>query len=124
MPTNKTAFDRYHEKRMKNPEYADTFEREHAYTQAVDRLVNELDEIRNKLGLSKAELARKIDANPSIARRLFSAEQPNPTLSTVVKVLHAMGYELQIVPQASKRTGKVSTGKAKRALSQNTARAA
>jgi DNA-binding phage protein len=123
MSKNKTAFDRYHEKRMKSPEYAETFKREHAYTKVVDRLVNELDEIRDKLGLSKAELARKIGANPSIARRLFSTEQPNPTLSTMVKVLHAMGYELKIVPQASKGTRKASTKK-KRSLSQDTARAA
>lgn len=35
-------------------------------------------------------------------RRLFTAEAPNPTLSTVVKAAVALGYELELVPAPKK----------------------
>ncbi len=67
-------------------------------------LVGRLDEARLELGVSKAELARAISAEPEIVRRLFTAESPNPTLRTVVRLANVLGYTLELVRHSTPGT--------------------
>ena len=71
----------------------------------IDRLVNELDEAREAAGLSKAELARSIGAEPATIRRLFASGHSNPTLGTLAEVASALGMQvtLQALPAAERR---------------------
>lgn len=71
----------------------------HQEVDSVDRLMRVLDEIRGVLGLSKAELARRVDTHPAAVRRMLSVEAPNPTFATVVKLVDAVGLKLQLVPK-------------------------
>jgi ribosome-binding protein aMBF1 (putative translation factor) len=100
--TSKTGFDKFFDEQMARPSVAKDYKRARFEIDAIDQIVRALDDARQQLGLSKADLARAISAKPEIVRRLFTAEAPNPTLSTVVKVAIALGYELELVPSPKK----------------------
>lgn len=93
-----TGAERYLRDRREDPAY------DHAYTEArrrvdqIDAIIRALDQRRCNLKLSKAELARRADLRPEVIRRLFSAERPNPTLSTVVALAGALELELTAEP--------------------------
>ena len=94
----KTAVDRYFDERMQDPEFAAAYEAERAIVDSTDALVRLLDEARVLQGVSKADLARRIEARSEIVRRLFTASDSNPTLGTVLKLVNALGFHLELVP--------------------------
>ena len=98
MPSKKTAVDRYFDARMKNPEFAAAYRDERAIIDSTDTLIRLLDEARALDGVSKADLARKMEARPEIVRRLFTAKDSNPTLVTILKLVAALGFRLELVP--------------------------
>ena len=53
--------------RLPDPEFRAEFERQQAEIAAVDAMVNELDGLRERSGMTKAGLARAIDKNPARA---------------------------------------------------------
>lgn len=93
-----TFHDKRLERRLEDPEFRAEYERQLGAIRAVDRVVNELDQIREDLGLSKAEVARMIDKNPASVRRLLTASG-NPELKTVVALADALGADVKIVPR-------------------------
>jgi DNA-binding phage protein len=101
MPRKKTAFDRYFDSRMKDPAFASAYVHARAVIDTTDALIRALDKARLLVGVSKAELARQIEARPEIVRRLFTAADPNPTLTTVLKLAEALGFHLELVPNRS-----------------------
>jgi DNA-binding phage protein len=99
MPSRpKTAFDRYFDEQTKDPAFAAEYRAARAEIDAIDKLIRALDAARLISGLSKAELARKIGAQPEMVRRLLTATTGNPTMVTVLKVASALGYHLELVP--------------------------
>ncbi len=96
----KTGFDKFFDAQMASPSFAKSYTDSRARIDAVDEVVRRLDETRLGLGMSKAELARAISAKPEIVRRLFTTKNPNPTLETVIRLAHALGYNLQLVQRA------------------------
>lgn len=66
----------------------------------IDAIVNALDDAREAAGLSKAELARAIQAEPATIRRLFSSDKTNPTLGTLAEVAAALGLRVTVEPLA------------------------
>jgi DNA-binding phage protein len=68
----------------------------------VDQLVNELDAVRQDSGLSKQELALRLQMNPAQVRRLFTKTGQNPTLKTFILVAQSMGLELALVKASAK----------------------
>jgi len=62
----------------------------------IDAVINALDEARVSEGLSKAELARAIGAEPATVRRLFSTGAANPTLGTLAEVAAALGLRISV----------------------------
>jgi DNA-binding phage protein len=97
-PRPKTAFDRYFDEQMKDPAFAAEYRAGRAEIDAIDKLIRALDAARLISGLSKAELARKIGAQPEMVRRLLTAPRGNPTMDTVLKVATALGFHLELVP--------------------------
>ncbi|MDQ6909443.1 MAG: helix-turn-helix transcriptional regulator [Actinomycetota bacterium] len=91
-----SAFERDFEQDMSDPEYRRAYERSRARIDAIDRVINSLDEMRERQGLSKAELARRIGVSDAVIRRLFSAQDRNPTIKTIVEVADALGLELRV----------------------------
>jgi ribosome-binding protein aMBF1 (putative translation factor) len=106
----KTKIDTsYHDRRVArrlrdDPEYRAEYERFRRQVEQIDRVVNALDEMRERAGLSKAELARRIGKDPASVRRLFSAEV-NPELKTLAAIADALDAEVTVQPRrATKRT--------------------
>ena len=113
--TTKTGFDKFFDEQMAQPSFAEDYKQARAEIDAIDQIVRALDTAREQLGMSKADLARAISAKPEIVRRLFTAEAPNPTLSTVVKVAIALGYKLELVPAPKKAVAARQNGHRKAA---------
>lgn len=95
----KTGFDRYFEQRMGDPSFRQTYVDARSRIDAIDQVVRSLDSAREELGMSKAELARRIGVRPESIRRLFSAPSPNPTLDTVIAVAQALDLRVRVESQ-------------------------
>jgi hypothetical protein len=103
-----TLHERRRSRRMSDPEYRDAYKRAAKEIAQTDQVIRTLDALRVDLGISKAELARRINRNASSIRRLFTASQARPELPLVAAIADALGAEVRIVPR---------TPKAKRAVS-------
>lgn len=90
-----TGSQGYFARRHEDSGYAEQVRRERERIEAIDRIVRTLDQARQEQGLSKAELARRTGRRAEFLRRLFTAEQPNPTLETVVEI--AAELDLDVV---------------------------
>jgi DNA-binding phage protein len=106
----------YHDRRLarrleEDPEFSAEFERQRRAIAAIDAIVNELDALRERRHMSKADLARAIDKNPAAVRRLLTASG-NPELRTVVAMADALGAELKLVPRS--RARRVRAGRTRR----------
>jgi DNA-binding phage protein len=85
---------------LKDPEFLRAYITESLRVETIDRLVNDLDDAREALGLSKADLARAISSEPAVIRRLLSPGHRNPTIGTIAEVAAALGLRVALVPMA------------------------
>lgn len=83
---------------LEDPHFLREYVREAVRIATIDQLVNALDDAREAAGLSKAELARAISAEPAVVRRLFSAGHVNPTLGTLAEMAAALGMRVTLEP--------------------------
>jgi ribosome-binding protein aMBF1 (putative translation factor) len=109
MATKTTINSSYHDRRVArrlqdDPEYRAEYERFRRQVEQIDRVVNALDDLRERAGLSKAELARRIGKDPASVRRLFSAEV-NPELKTLAAIADALDAEVTIQPRRAAKRG-------------------
>jgi ribosome-binding protein aMBF1 (putative translation factor) len=93
--------ERRRERRMQDPEYRAAYERAAREVAQTDAVIRQLDLLRADLGMSKAELARRVNRNASSVRRLFTAGQVRPELPLIVALADALGAELRVVPRAA-----------------------
>jgi DNA-binding phage protein len=93
----RTGAERYFAERAKSPEFGEAYDEARRRVDQIDRLVRALDDRRDELGLSKAELARRADIAPEAVRRLFSADAPNPTIATLTAIADSL--DLELVPR-------------------------
>jgi ribosome-binding protein aMBF1 (putative translation factor) len=114
MPAVKTkqSDTSYHDRRLarrlkEDPEFRAEFQRQRRAIAQIDAVVRQLDRLRERAGLSKAELARQVGKDPASIRRLFTAEV-NPELKTVAAVASALGAEVKIVTRRRSGTRKSS----------------
>jgi len=104
----------YHDRRLarrlkEDPEFQAEFERQRREIAQIDLIVRQLDELRERAGISKAELGRMIGKEPSSIRRFFTADV-NPELKTVAAVADALGAEVKVI--ASKKARKKQSRRA------------
>lgn len=104
MTETRGAFWAILEQEIKDPEFAREFFKDGLYIQFIDQLINDLDERRVELGLSKAKLAETLGVEPANVRRLFSRGPKNPTLTTMVDIAFGLGMKLQLVPLTEQDT--------------------
>lgn len=90
----RTGAERYLAERSAEPGFAEKYEAARRRIDQIDRLVSALDERREVLGMTKAELARRADTAPEAVRRLFSVDSPNPTIGTLTALADSLGLEL------------------------------
>lgn len=109
MPTKHALDTSLHERRraerMRDPEYSETYKRAAREIEQTDQVIRALDALRIDLGISKAELARRIDRNASSIRRLFTASRVRPELPLVAAIAHALGAEVRVVPKTRTTSG-------------------
>jgi ribosome-binding protein aMBF1 (putative translation factor) len=89
-------------------EFKAEFERQRREIAQIDAVVRQLDELREKAGMSKAELARAIGKEPSSIRRFFTADV-NPELKTVAAVADILGAKVQVVASVEARSKQTAT---------------
>ena len=106
----RTAAERYLRDRKADPEYGRVYTAARQCIDQIDELIRALDQRRCSLQLSKAELARRAGLRPEVVRRLFSAESPNPTLSTVVALAGALKLKMTTEPREERRAGRGRPG--------------
>jgi DNA-binding phage protein len=88
-------------RKAESPRFADAFDRAWHEIEATNEFMSAIADILEQRGLSKAELARRIDRNPSAVRKLF-LDGANPTLDTALHVLHALGLEMIVTEAVDK----------------------
>jgi ribosome-binding protein aMBF1 (putative translation factor) len=103
-----TSFDAIVADKLRDPEFARHYAAESVRIAAIDAVVNELDELRESAGLSKAQLARAIGAEPSVVRRLLSAQTVNPTLGTVAELAAALGMKVTLEPMSEEERKRIT----------------
>lgn len=101
MAEPRTGAERYLTRRLEDAEYRTVYEKAKERIDQIDGVIRALDERRTELNLTKADLARRAGVKPEAIRRLFSAEKPNPTLSTLIALASALDLELRPEPRTS-----------------------
>ncbi|MGH2843052.1 MAG: helix-turn-helix domain-containing protein, partial [Solirubrobacteraceae bacterium] len=94
-------YDRYRDELLRDQDLRAHYERTAAAIAQTDEIIRALDEMRVEMGVSKAELARRIDRNASSIRRLFTAGRAKPEFPLVVDIASALGLKLTLVPETS-----------------------
>jgi DNA-binding XRE family transcriptional regulator len=91
------------------------FEEAYAGLEDEYRLIRELLEARSRAGLTQEEVAESMGTTKSAVSRLESAGKHSPSVGTLKKYAHAVGCEVEIrlVPSATPRPTKASSGRAK-----------
>src|ERR1700733_16260463 len=95
-------YERFRAQNMEDPEFRAAYERAARQIAQVDGVLQALDALRIDLGMSKAELARRVGRNASSVRRLFSSSGARPELLLIVSLADALDAEVRIVPRKRK----------------------
>jgi hypothetical protein len=95
-------YERLRAQNLDDPEFRAAYERAAREIAQIDAVIQTLDTLRADLGVSKAELARRVGRNASSVRRLFSASGARPELSLIVSLADALDAEVRIVPRKRK----------------------
>ncbi|WP_416246629.1 helix-turn-helix domain-containing protein [Candidatus Poriferisodalis multihospitum] len=103
MAAARTGAERYLRDRRTDAEYERAYDAARHRIDQIDGIIRILDQRRCRLQLSKAELARRAGLRPEVIRRLFSAENPNPTLSTLVALAGALELKMTAAPLETSR---------------------
>lgn len=82
--------------RLADPEMKARYDHSRRTFAAMRQVVEAVDCARADAGLSKADLARVVDANPSVIRRLLTGEGSNPTLKTLLELSEAVGLRIRV----------------------------
>lgn len=86
---------------LKDPELRHHYLLESARIAAIDSVINQLDDLRTGLNMTKADLARAIERTPETVRRLLTSRSVNPQFAVVVEMAAAMGYQVTLSPMSA-----------------------
>src|SRR5580692_10116766 len=97
----RTNFDRYLEEQLKDPVFAERFERAGEAWDVAIQLVA----LREKAGLSQKDLARKLHTSQQNISRLESPSYEGHSLSMLRRVADVLGATVRVAiePRATKR---------------------
>lgn len=92
-------------RKLADPAVQERYERTRRTVAAIRQTLMRVDQERTQAGLTKAELARRVGANPATMRRLLSSGQQNPTLKTVLEICDVLGMEVTVAPKRQRLAG-------------------
>jgi predicted XRE-type DNA-binding protein len=87
-----TDFEEFEEELLQDPE----IRKEYEYLKPKYEMIQSLIKRRNQLCISQSQLARIAGTRQSAISRLEQGEFNNVTLSTLIKVAHGLGLDLDI----------------------------
>jgi transcriptional regulator with XRE-family HTH domain len=64
-------------------------------------VLRDLDEARERSGLTKAALAVRAELPEASIRKLFTSQTANPSLKTLSRLARALGLRVALVPKSS-----------------------
>ena len=102
-------YERFRSQNLEDAEFRAGYDRAAREIAQIDAVIQTLDALRVDLGMSKAELARRVGRNASSVRRLFTAGGARPELSLIVSLADALDAEVRIIPR-KRKTRRVPTG--------------
>ena len=88
------------DRKLSTPALREQYERTRDSIITMRRMLQRIDAERERAGLSKSELARRIGAHPATVRRLFTSPTVNPTLKTIIELFMALDLELEVRPRS------------------------
>lgn len=94
----KSEWSALREEILDTPELHREYQRTRQSMVQIRRLLQQVDAERERAGLSKAALAERIGAEPSVVRRLFSSGTSNPTLKTILDITDVLGMQVELRP--------------------------
>lgn len=95
-------YERFRAQNLEDPEFRAAYERAARQIAQIDAVIQTLDALRIDLGMSKAELARRVNRNASSVRRLFTSSGARPELSLIVSLADVLDADVRIVPRRRK----------------------
>jgi len=105
----KTNFDRYLEEQLKDPDFADRFERAgEAWDVAI-----QLAALREKAGLSQKDLARKLKTSQQNISRLESPSYEGHSLTMLRRVAEVLGATIRVTIAPKEESKAMSLSEAK-----------
>jgi len=96
---SKTDFDRYLDRQLKNPEFAERFRRAGEAWEVALRLV----ELREKSGYTQAQLAKLVGTTQQQISRLETPSYEGHSLAMLRRVADALGSEVSLVFKPKRR---------------------
>jgi predicted transcriptional regulator len=93
-----TNFDKFEGELLQDPEIHQQYEDLEPKYEMIQRLIKR----RNQLRMSQSQLARTVGTRQPAISRLERGEFSNVTLSTLIKVAHALDLDLDISLKARK----------------------
>lgn len=91
-PRKEVDFNAYLDQKLEDPEWAGEFNREYEKI----RLAMDITKLREKRGISQAELARRLGTTQSVIARLENPNYAGYTLKTLQNVARALNGHLEI----------------------------
>lgn len=82
-----------------DPEYGEAYQTASRRITMFDDVVRTLDARRQELGLTKADVAVRAKMPAAAVRRLFSQQQKNPTLVTLIALADALDLRISVMPR-------------------------
>jgi DNA-binding phage protein len=102
------TFDKLLADELRDPEFARGYAAELARINAIDAVINGLSDLLEESGMNKTQLARAIGSQPSVVRRLLTAQTVNPTLSTVAELAAALGWKVTLTPMSDEERKRIT----------------
>jgi transcriptional regulator with XRE-family HTH domain len=95
-PISGQAFEDFLDCQLADPAFRIGFEQKLAKVKGIAEVLSVIESVREREGIPKAEVARRMERKPEAISRLLRGEGANPTLETLVDLIDAMGLELDI----------------------------
>ncbi len=107
-------WERIRAETLTDPRRRARYERQKRVLTGTRRLLQTIEAERERIGLSKADVAERIGTNPSVVRRLLTSATSNPTLQTILNLLDAVGLDLVVQPRVPTSNGALEQGEVSR----------
>ncbi len=95
-PVTGQAFDQFLDGQLADPAFKAGFEKKLAKVKSIAEVLRLVEQARERDGIPKAEIARRMRRRPEAISRLLAGQGSNPTLDTLIDLIDAIGLELDI----------------------------